>query len=115
MGNIVDTASLQASLAEQGVKYAMASYVDIHGCVKGKFVPLDHLDNMFAGSELYTGAALDGVPQPAPAPRFSRTPAPPPSSSEANFGAGAEADEALLRTFGAASARIEAARAVGAL
>ncbi len=63
MGNIVDTASLQASLAEQGVKYAMASYVDIHGCVKGKFVPLDHLDNMFQGSELYTGAALDGVPQ----------------------------------------------------
>jgi glutamine synthetase len=63
MGNAVDTASLQASLAEQGVKYAMASYVDIHGCVKGKFVPLDHLDNMFAGSELYTGAALDGVPQ----------------------------------------------------
>ena len=63
MGNVVDTASLQASLAEQGVKYAMASYVDIHGCVKGKFVPLDHLDNMFAGSELYTGAALDGVPQ----------------------------------------------------
>ena len=59
--------------------------------------------------------AVDGVPQPAPAPRFSRTPAPPPSSSEANFGAGAEADEALLRTFGAASARIEAARAVGAL
>ncbi|MAS10589.1 type III glutamate--ammonia ligase [Salinisphaera sp.] len=63
MGNVVDTASLQASLAEQGVKYAMASYVDIHGCVKGKFVPLDHLDNMFKGSELYTGAALDGVPQ----------------------------------------------------
>ncbi|MES1941364.1 glutamine synthetase [Salinisphaera sp. T5B8] len=63
MGHTVDAASLQASLAEQGVKYAMAGYVDIHGCVKGKFVPLDHLDNMFGGSELYTGAALDGVPQ----------------------------------------------------
>lgn len=58
---------------------------------------------------------VDGVPQPAPAPRFSRTPAPPPSPSQSKPGAAAEADEALLRTFGAAPARIEAARTVGAL
>lgn len=58
-----DATDLQTTLRAQGVKYAMAGYVDIHGCVKGKFVPLDHLSNMFGGSELYTGAALDGVPQ----------------------------------------------------
>ena len=38
--------SLRQDLAEKGVKYAMASYVDIHGAIKGKFVPLNHLDRM---------------------------------------------------------------------
>ena len=33
-------------LADAGVKYAMASYVDIHGRIKGKLVPLSHFDNM---------------------------------------------------------------------
>ncbi len=58
-----DVTRLGEQLADAGVKYAMASFVDIHGCVKGKFVPVSHLKQMFAGSELYTGAALDGVPQ----------------------------------------------------
>ena len=43
--------SLRQDLAEKGVKYAMASYVDIHGAIKGKFVPLNHLDRMMKGSE----------------------------------------------------------------
>ncbi len=55
--------SLQHSLQEKGVKYAMASFVDIHGMCKGKVVPLSHFDHMMQGSELFTGAALDGVPQ----------------------------------------------------
>lgn len=55
--------SLQHSLEEQGVKYAMASFVDIHGMCKGKVVPMSHFDRMMQGSELFTGAALDGVPQ----------------------------------------------------
>ncbi len=55
--------SLQMSLKEQGVKYAMASFVDIHGMCKGKVVPMEHFDRMMQGSELFTGAALDGVPQ----------------------------------------------------
>ncbi|PKM21583.1 MAG: type III glutamate--ammonia ligase [Gammaproteobacteria bacterium HGW-Gammaproteobacteria-14] len=54
---------LATELEAAGVKYAMASYVDIHGRIKGKLVPLNHLGNMLKGSELYTGAALDGVPQ----------------------------------------------------
>jgi glutamine synthetase len=54
---------LRAQLAEQGVRYAFASYVDMHGVSKGKMVPLSHLDRMMGGSELFTGAALDGVPQ----------------------------------------------------
>lgn len=59
----VQPAALKAKLQEQGVKYALASYVDIHGKCKAKMVPLNHLDQMLEGSELFTGAALDGVPQ----------------------------------------------------
>lgn len=55
--------SLKTSLEDQGVKYALASFVDIHGMCKAKVVPLAHLEQMMAGSELFTGAALDGVPQ----------------------------------------------------
>jgi glutamine synthetase len=55
--------ALQSSLAEKGVKYCLASYVDIHGVSKSKMVPLAHLPRMLKGSELCTGAALDGVPQ----------------------------------------------------
>ncbi|MGJ3248921.1 MAG: type III glutamate--ammonia ligase [Elainellaceae cyanobacterium] len=55
--------SLQEELKDKGVKYAFATFVDIHGMCKGKVVPLSHFDQMMQGSELFTGAALDGVPQ----------------------------------------------------
>jgi glutamine synthetase len=55
--------ALKTSLQERGVKYALASFVDIHGMCKAKVVPLSHFGQMMAGSELFTGAALDGVPQ----------------------------------------------------
>ncbi|MEO1621134.1 MAG: type III glutamate--ammonia ligase [Cyanobacteria bacterium J06632_3] len=58
-----ELAALQKSLTDQGVKYALASFVDIHGMCKGKVVPMSHFDRMMQGSELFTGAALDGVPQ----------------------------------------------------
>ena len=54
--------SLRAELEAKGVRYALASFVDLHGVSKAKAVPLAHLGQMFAGSELFTGAALDGVP-----------------------------------------------------
>ena len=54
---------LKESLKERGVRYCLPSYVDIHGVSKSKFVPIEHFDRMMAGSELCTGAALDGVPQ----------------------------------------------------
>jgi glutamine synthetase len=55
--------ALKQSLEAKGVKYALASFVDIHGMCKAKSVPLSHFGQMMAGSELFTGAALDGVPQ----------------------------------------------------
>jgi glutamine synthetase len=58
-----ETEALKTSLQDQGIKYALASFVDIHGMCKAKAVPLSHFGQMMAGSELFTGAALDGVPQ----------------------------------------------------
>ncbi len=58
-----DHQQLKTTLIKQGVKYALASFVDVHGICKGKVVPLSHLSQMMQGSELFTGAALDGVPQ----------------------------------------------------
>src|SRR6476619_5974739 len=55
--------ALQEKLRAQGVEYCMGAYVDIHGVPKGKVVPLDHLPHMAAGSERYTGYALDGLGQ----------------------------------------------------
>jgi glutamine synthetase len=50
-------------LSAAGVKYAAISFVDMHGKPKAKMVPLNHLAQAAAGSEMFTGAALDGVPQ----------------------------------------------------
>ncbi|MDX2307167.1 MAG: type III glutamate--ammonia ligase [Hyphomicrobium sp.] len=55
--------ALSERLTAEGVGYMFASYVDMHGVSKGKVVPISHLDRMMSGSELCTGAALDGVPQ----------------------------------------------------
>ncbi|MFW2372271.1 MAG: type III glutamate--ammonia ligase [Gammaproteobacteria bacterium] len=55
--------SIQQQLKRDGVKYCIGAYVDIHGIPKGKFVPIDHLQHMAHGSELYTGYALDGLGQ----------------------------------------------------
>jgi len=57
------SSALDERLNTDGVKYLFASYVDMHGVSKGKTVPIAHLERMLGGSELCTGAALDGIPQ----------------------------------------------------
>lgn len=54
---------LAADLAARGARYCLSAYVDIHGCQKGKVVPIEHLAHMAHGSERYTGYALDGLGQ----------------------------------------------------
>ena len=54
---------LRNSLKNDGVRYCVGAYVDIHGVPKGKFVPIDHFVDFAHGSELYTGYALDGLGQ----------------------------------------------------
>lgn len=71
-----DAVSLREQLKSQGVEFLMASFSDMHGVSKTKLVPLDHMDQMLAGSELYTGAALDGVPQDVSEEEVSARPDP---------------------------------------
>ena len=54
---------MKRNLISKGVKYCLASYVDVHGVPKSKTVPVEHFDRMMRGSELFTGAALDGLGQ----------------------------------------------------
>jgi glutamine synthetase len=46
-----------------GVRYVLAAYTDVHGVGKAKCVPIEHFSTMMRGSELFTGAALDGLGQ----------------------------------------------------
>ena len=63
MKSKAEVARIQQELKDKGVKYCIGAYVDIHGVQKAKVVPLDHLPQMAAGSERYTGYALDGLGQ----------------------------------------------------
>ena len=58
-----DVKKLRQEFEKRGVRYMLSSYVDMHGVPKAKMVPVGHLEQMLNGSELFTGAALDGVPQ----------------------------------------------------
>ena len=55
--------ALREELETDGVRFAIAGYADLHGNLKGKMVPIGHFADMAGGSELFTGAALDGLPQ----------------------------------------------------
>src|SRR5439155_812540 len=56
-----ELASLRDDLGAAGVRYLFGAYTDIHGVPKAKCVPLAHLADMAAGSELYTVGALEGM------------------------------------------------------
>lgn len=53
-------------LKEDGVQYLFGFYVDINGVPKSKCVPIDSLENMMGGSELYTVGALEGMGELGP-------------------------------------------------
>ena len=58
-----DLSNLKSRLVAKGVNYLLPSYVDMHGASKSKCVPIAHFERMMGGSELCTGAALEGIPQ----------------------------------------------------
>ncbi len=61
-----DLTTLRDELAAAGVRYLFGAYVDIHGVPKSKCVPIAHLADMAAGSELYTVGALEGMGELGP-------------------------------------------------
>jgi glutamine synthetase len=63
MKTAAEVKDIELKLKEKGVKYCIGAYVDIHGIPKAKVVPIDHFPQMAAGSERYTGYALDGLGQ----------------------------------------------------
>lgn len=52
---------VKTELKEQGVQYAIGSYVDVHGVMKAKVVPIEFFDSMVGGSELYTVGGMEGM------------------------------------------------------
>lgn len=70
-----ELAALRDELTRGGVRYLFGSYVDLHGVPKSKCVPVGHLADMAAGSELYTVGALEGMEISAPT-RTSASPSP---------------------------------------
>lgn len=52
---------LAEELAGQGVRYAVAGWIDVLGRPKSKTVPIDHLPNLLAGSERYTPRGMGGI------------------------------------------------------
>jgi glutamine synthetase len=61
--NRPEYAATGEELKKEGVRYVLAAYTDVHGVGKAKCVPIDHFAAMMRGSELFTGAALDGLGQ----------------------------------------------------
>jgi glutamine synthetase len=59
---MVDSANaVLERLADDGVKYILGAYVDVHGVPKAKAVPIRYLESAAAGSEHYTVGAMDGM------------------------------------------------------
>ena len=48
-------------LAEAGVEYCFAAWVDVHGRPKAKMVPVARFQDLASGSEMYTVQAFDGM------------------------------------------------------
>ncbi len=58
--------AIRGRLLDAGVKYVFGAYVDAHGVPKSKCVPIEYLDSMASGSELYTVGALEGMGELGP-------------------------------------------------
>ena len=63
---MADISELQRDLAASGVRYVFGAYTDVHGVPKSKCVPIEHLADAAAGSELYTVGALEGMGELGP-------------------------------------------------
>jgi len=63
---VANIEELKQRLTAGGVRYVFGAYTDVHGVPKSKCVPIEHLADAAAGSELYTVGALDGMGELGP-------------------------------------------------
>jgi glutamine synthetase len=61
-----DHAELARTLANDGVQYAVGSFVDVLGRAKSKVVPIAHLPQLMAGHERYTPRGMGDLGQMTP-------------------------------------------------
>ena len=54
-------AEAKSYLADNGVKYVLAQFVDIHGAAKAKSVPVDHFDDIITNGAGFAGFAIWGM------------------------------------------------------
>jgi glutamine synthetase len=59
-------AELTRTLTEQGVEYAVGTFVDVLGRAKSKVVPIAHLPQLLAGHERYTPRGMGDLGQMTP-------------------------------------------------
>ncbi|MEP7297990.1 MAG: type III glutamate--ammonia ligase [Burkholderiales bacterium] len=55
------TADLQQRLADQGVHTLLVQFTDVHGVAKGKWVPLEHLDDVMKVGAGFAGPSIAGT------------------------------------------------------
>lgn len=61
-----DASEVRGRLEDAGVEFVFGAYVDAYGVPKSKCVPIEHLEDWAAGSELYTVGALEGMGELGP-------------------------------------------------
>lgn len=61
---------LKKQLMDEGVSYALAQFVDIHGVAKTKAVPMKHFESIFEQGAGFAAFAVDGLGLPPNGPDF---------------------------------------------
>lgn len=56
--------ALRQRLAGEGVRFVFAQFTDIHGAAKGKVLPIEHLEDLFANGAGFAGPSIWGTALP---------------------------------------------------
>ena len=62
-------ATLQQGLQDQGIHTLLVQFTDVHGCAKGKLVPLAHLGTVLGTGAGFAGPSIWGTGLPRSGPR----------------------------------------------
>ena len=56
-----EVADVKRRLVEEGVRFCVAVFCDVHGVPKAKVTPIESFEDVWGGAELYTVGALEGL------------------------------------------------------